>query len=63
MVAPSEKQKATIKEFFVELVEKLPLEDQRFYATLYGADLCPIGTGGIIEKKETRADKVTYFLQ
>ena len=52
-----------IKNFYVELVQQLPLESGIFYAMARQADLFPLDTGDSITAEPTRAKKVTYFLQ
>ena len=52
-----------IKQFYVELVQQLPLESGIFYAMAKQADLFPLDSGDSIAAAPTRAKKVTYFLQ
>ena len=52
-----------IKQFRVELVSQLPLDDEIFCAMAITADLFPLDTGNSIAAEPTRAKKVTYFLQ
>ena len=52
-----------IKQFNVELVYQLPLEDDLFFAMAKHADLFPLNTGDFIASEPTRAQKVSYFLQ
>ena len=52
-----------IKQFSVELVSQLPLENDVFCAMAKTADLFPLDTGDSIAAEPTRAKKVTYFLQ
>ena len=52
-----------IKQFSVELVQQLPLEDGIFFAMAEQASLFPLDTGNSIAAEPTRAKKVTYFLQ
>ena len=55
--------KEAIKEYYVELLDKLPLDDEKFFGMVKGADLFPLDTGDNIKAKPTRAEKVAYFLQ
>ena len=52
-----------IKQFNVELVHQLPLEDDIFFAMAKHAGLFPLDTGDSIVAEPTRAKKVSYFLQ
>ena len=52
-----------IKQYYVELVQQLPLESGIFYAMAKQADLFPLDSGDSIAAEPTRAKKVTYFLQ
>ena len=52
-----------IKQFNVELLNQLPLENDIFFAMAKKADLFPLNTGDSIAAKSTRAEKVSYFLQ
>ena len=52
-----------IKQFYVKLVQQLPLENNLFFALAKHADLFPLDTGESIVAEPTRAKKVTYFLQ
>ena len=52
-----------IRQFSVELVSQLPLENDIFCAMAKTADLFPLGTGDSIAAETTRAKKVSYFLQ
>ena len=52
-----------IKQFSVELVRQMPLENDVFCAMAKTADLFPLDTGYSIAAEPTRAKKVTYFLQ
>ena len=52
-----------IKQFNVELLCQLPLENNIFFAMAKQADLFPLNTGNSIAAKFTRAEKVSYFLQ
>ena len=55
--------KEAITQFYVELVEQLPLEDGIFYAMAKQANLFPLDSGDCITAEPTRAKKVTYLLQ
>ena len=52
-----------IKQFTVELVRQLPLEDELFFAMAKHTDLFPLDTSDSIVAEPTRAKKVSYFLQ
>ena len=52
-----------IKEFKVELLQELPLDDPIFFAMAERANLFPMDTGNMIRAEKTRARKVDYFLQ
>ena len=52
-----------VKQYKVELLKELPLDEAIFFAMTQKADLFPLSTGNNIQAKETRAEKVTYFLQ
>ena len=49
--------------YIVELLRVLPLDEAMFFAMIQKADLFPLSTGNSIQAKETRAEKVIYFLQ
>ena len=55
--------KEAIKKYYVELLDKLPLDDEKFFGMVKGADLFPLDTGDNIKAKPTRAGKVAYFLE
>ena len=52
-----------VKQYKVELLKELPLDETIFFAMIQKADLFPLSTGNSIQAKETRAEKVIYFLQ
>ena len=52
-----------LKQFDVQLLQQLPLDNELFFATAYSADLFPPGTVDLIAAEPTRAKKVSYFLQ
>ena len=52
-----------VREFNVELVKHLPLENQTFFAMVNQAKLFPLNTGNDIQATPTRAGKVAYFIQ
>ena len=52
-----------IKQFNVELLRQLPLENEIFFAMANKADLFPLNTRSFIAAKPTREEKVSYFLQ
>ena len=51
-----------LKDYNVDLLTHLPLEDEIFYAMADRANLFPLDTGDNIKAKDTRAKKVSYFL-
>ena len=51
-----------LKDYNVDLLRNLPLEDELFFAMAERAGLFPLDTGNNIQAKETRAKKVSYFL-
>ena len=51
-----------LRDYNVDLLTHLPLEDEIFYAMAQRADLFPLDTGDNIKAKDTRAKKVSYFL-
>jgi len=55
--------KEAIKDSNVKLLQKLPLDDDIFFAMAKEADLFPLGSGESIAAQPTRAKKVSYFLQ
>ena len=55
--------KDAIKEFNVELLRQLPLENDIFFAMARQADLFPLDTSDSIAAEPTRSKKVAYFLQ
>ena len=58
LISPSQ----ALKEYSVDLLTHLPLENPMFFAMAQTADLFPLGTDHSITAKPTRADKVLYFL-
>ena len=52
-----------VKQYKVELLKELPLDEAIFFAMAEKAGLFPLSTGDSVRAKETRADKVAYFLQ
>ena len=52
-----------IKQFNMELVQQLPLENDIFFAMAEQASLFPLDTGDSIAAESIRVKKVTYFLQ
>ena len=50
------------KQFYVELVTMLPVEDTIFLAKLFSCDLLPGNLMSQVMAKETRADKAVCFL-
>lgn len=55
--------KEAIKKYYVELLTKLPLDDEIFFGMVKCAGLLPLNTGDNIMANPTRAEKVAYFLQ
>ena len=55
--------KDAVRRFNVKLLDQLPLHDPVFYGMLKEAELLPLNTGPSIEALNTRAEKVSYFLQ
>ena len=57
-----QEMKRILKKFYVELHDKLPLENARFCALLFANDLLPDGNLETINEIQTRARKVTHFM-
>ena len=55
--------KDAIKQFNVELLRQLPLENDIFFGMARRADLFPLDTGDSIAAEPTRAKKVAFLLQ
>jgi len=55
-------EKDAIKHFNVELLLKLPLDDEIFFGMAKKADLFPLGSSESIATEPTKAKKVSYFL-
>ena len=55
--------KDAIKQFNVELLHQLPLENDIFFAMARRAGLFPLDTGDSIAAEPTRAKKVAFLLQ
>ena len=55
--------KDAVKQYKVELLTELPLDEAIFFAMAEKAALFPLSTGNSIKAEKTRADKVAYFLQ
>ena len=55
--------KDAIRQFSVELLEQLPLDDVKFFAMTRRAGLFPLDTYDSTAAEPTRAKKVAYFLQ
>ena len=51
-----------IKHFYGDLVSKLPMDDAKFRALLYSADLFPGNLKQAIQAKPTPADKAEHFI-
>ena len=52
-----------LKDYGVDLLKHLPLEDEIFFAMVERAELFPLDTGNNIKAKDTRVKKVSYFLE
>ena len=50
------------KQFYVKLVNTLPMDDVTFIASLYSRDLLPGDTKLVINSLSTQAEKAAYFL-
>ena len=55
--------KDVVKQFIVKLCEQLPLENDIFFAMAEQAGMFPLKTGFSIKARNTRAEKVSYFLE
>ena len=55
--------KDAVKQYKIELLTELPLDEAIFFAMAEKAALFPLSTGNSIKAEKTRADKVAYFLQ
>ena len=55
--------KDAVKQYKVQLLTELPLDEAIFFAMVEKADLFPLSNGNSIKAEKTRADKVAYFLQ
>ena len=53
---------AIIRKYFVDLVESLPMNDVKFRARLYSADLLPGNLRDEIQSQPTVAEKAEHFL-
>ena len=51
-----------LKDYSVDLLKHLPLEDVTFFEMVKKADLFPLTTGDSVKAKPIRAEKVSYFL-
>ena len=54
--------KQAIKNYYVQLINEVPLENTQFYGLANQADLFPLGSGADVQAKATRAEKVAYLL-
>ena len=54
--------KDVLQQFYVELIQKVPLDDDGFFAIVKTAGLLPLDTGERIKAEKTRAAKVSYLL-
>ena len=52
-----------LKDYGVDLLTHLPLENPIFFAMAQGANLFPLGTDDSIRAERTRAKKVSSFLE
>jgi len=50
------------KEFYLQLVKALPMDDVEFTSQLYSRNLLPGNLKEQVDAKPTRADKAAYFL-
>ena len=57
-----QEMKHILKKFYVELHDKLLLENAKFCALLYANDLLPGGNLETTNEIQTRVHKVTYFM-
>ena len=57
-----QEMKRILKKFYVELHDKLPLENAKFCVLLYANDLLPGGNLETTNEIQTRAHKVTHFM-
>ena len=51
-----------LKDYGVDLLQHLPLENAIFFAMVQKAGLFPLDIGANVQAKHTRAEKVSYFL-
>ena len=51
-----------LKEYNVDLLKHLPLENNTFFGMIKTAGLFPLNTSDDVKAHATRADKVSYFL-
>ena len=54
--------KDVLQQFYVELIEVLPLDSDQFFAIIKNAGLLPLDTGDNIRAEKTRSAKVSYLL-
>ena len=54
--------KDVLQQFYVELIQVLPLESDQFFAIIKNAGLLPLDTGDNIRAERTRSAKVSYLL-
>ena len=55
-------KKTVFKRFYSQLVQALPMDDVKFTATLYSANLLPGDTKDLVNSKPTTAAKAAKFL-
>ena len=51
-----------LRDYNVDLLTQLPLDDEIFFAMAQRANLFPLDTGNNIKAKDTRSKKVSFFL-
>ena len=54
--------KDVLQQFYLELIQKLPLESDEFFAIVKISGLMPLDTGANIKAEKTRAAKASYLL-
>jgi len=59
----SHSAKDTLIHFKVKLLDKLPLESEKFLTKLEVVKLLPDSSGSVIRANDTREQKVSYFLE
>ena len=54
--------KDVLQQFYLELIQVLPLESDQFFAMIKNAGLLPLDTGDNVRAERTRSAKVSYLL-